>query len=693
MKQQTQRVTLMGLAVLFAVGVAVRTDLAGTRGTNPGPSFYNDEPLLTTFDGYYYLYQARDLVKGKYNYLDADRGVPDGVARSWPPPLLSLLLAGIAHLTGMGLLTLGSWLPVLLGPLLIIPVYLTGQVYGGQRVGLLAASLVTMAPLYVFRTGLGRCDTDCLNVTLTLGTSYCFVCTMGGTARKRYVSLGCGVFLTGLFVLWWDQARAVAGLIAVATLAPGLLLFRMAGLRKHCFFTGIGLGAAMLLGWWARSSIMAFADSVWSKMVYVLGYTTSEYPDVGQTITEQASLRFPVIANLAFNNMVLFLLAVLGLGILIAHKRKWSVVLWPCLFVGVLGVFFAIRFLVFLIPLLSLGVAYLLVWLWDCQSCRRWTRLVCVLWFALVTGLQLRDVVRGVPQPKEAEAVVRSMALLQHFTPPSAVVWAWWDHGHAIRFFADRATVNDGGVHSGSRTTYSAWPLCATNERAAANFMRFYSVHGRAGIRRFVSATGLGRDSGFQLLLTSLGVAPDTRQEALERLNLDLTRHCRSVAEWISYLFPSEHRPLYLFLDDRTFRSAYWWHWFGTWSVDRGFGVHPLYTPLYLDRAQGPVVRCRDGSVMDTRRGVLSNGTTVYPLGSVRMFLPGSSSGDRKEARVYNHGSDVIVEWAEGAGYGVLTDTRTAETLFNKLFLRQQWDTRFFQPLIQSRHVWRVMGD
>jgi hypothetical protein len=60
-------------------------------------------PLMVTVDSYFYLDIAKELQEGTFSSFDPHRFVPVGHNRPSTPPLLSVLLARLSTLSGIGL--------------------------------------------------------------------------------------------------------------------------------------------------------------------------------------------------------------------------------------------------------------------------------------------------------------------------------------------------------------------------------------------------------------------------------------------------------------------------------------------------------------------------------------------------------------------------------------------------------------
>ena len=99
---------ILALVLVVALGLWVRLEDLVSWKKEPGRAFYQGEPLLTALDGLFYLTLARDLVEGTYHPLDEKRAVPDYPPRPQPPPLISVLTAGVTRLLPLSI----NWVAV-----------------------------------------------------------------------------------------------------------------------------------------------------------------------------------------------------------------------------------------------------------------------------------------------------------------------------------------------------------------------------------------------------------------------------------------------------------------------------------------------------------------------------------------------------------------------------------------------------
>ena len=75
-------IKVLSFVLILTVGLLLRLDPLTDWLAEPAFALYRGEPLLNTFDGYYYLRLARDLLEGGYGAADWLRAVPE------PPPSL-----------------------------------------------------------------------------------------------------------------------------------------------------------------------------------------------------------------------------------------------------------------------------------------------------------------------------------------------------------------------------------------------------------------------------------------------------------------------------------------------------------------------------------------------------------------------------------------------------------------------------
>ena len=230
---------ILAVACIFALGVFSRLEDISEWRKIESRTFYDNKPIHTTFDAWFYLSLAQDLIDDTYTQPDEKRGVPQSPPRPKPAPLISVLAAAIVNATSYSLCWVGAVLPAVLGPLLVIPLYMLGRFYGGVVCGLLASLVSVLYPFFISRSNFGRFDTDCLILTFSLGAVCLFMRFALNRTRLRYIYFCAGLLLSGLFLWWWDQAPAAVYALTGLPLLVALAFFYRPSRKEGLIFYSI----------------------------------------------------------------------------------------------------------------------------------------------------------------------------------------------------------------------------------------------------------------------------------------------------------------------------------------------------------------------------------------------------------------------------------------------------------------------
>ncbi|MEW5775122.1 MAG: STT3 domain-containing protein [Thermodesulfobacteriota bacterium] len=507
-----------------------------------------DHPLLHEYDGYYYLRHARDVVNGAYGTGDQFRSH----GRPATPAALSLLAAGSAMATGVQPDLTAFLLPPLLAATLLAVFWLCGRLLGSPWLGVLAAAASSSALYLYSRTCLGFFDTDCLNpVFMLLAPFMLYLFTM---RRSPWGVAWLAAFaaVMGLFFWWWPQGATVACGLSLLAYA---LSFPVPSARWERWFKLVLLvvmvtaGVSLVLEFFgaAHTGIDAFQTIVAHVRLILSG---GQAAAVGGSIQELV----PQLPSSVFLDLAAFpgalLPAEIGLLALIAIRRRFALFLLPLLVFASASVF-SQRFMIFTPPLYGLGYGYFFVLLSERVAWvreRAWARgaVLAVLAIMLVPSFA-----RNLAWHSEPPITSRELPLakaVKEGTNPGATVWAWWDYGYFLQYFAERRTVADGGLATDASVRALAAPLAAPDPVLAARWMRFLAGRGMASFEALVAQHGGPAKAG-KILASSLAEG-----EASE------------------YLKPTPEVCLYL--NRNTIDLAYWWYTFGTETL-RGPGSAP----------------------------------------------------------------------------------------------------------------------
>lgn len=680
------------IGVILALGVFLRIeDLIAWR-QQPQMAFYKGTPLLTTFDGYFYARYARELVEGNYKPLDELRYVPQTPARPYPPPLLSLFVAGIVKLTGASVDWVSTFFPAIFAVLLFFPVFLLGRLWGNTFTGLAAGLLSLCSPYYVNRSRLGWLDTDCGNVTFTMLAVYLAIRSVTSEGRRQQWYIA-GVLVNFLlYLFWWDQTPYVVVATCLGTLVLSYVCETKL-LRRNLF----PVVAATLF----VVVVMIFLNgaSFWLDLVpHLLGHlkyiskaTPGDFPNIGVSISEQVKISFEGVVQISAGNWFLFIAAALGTALLFLQSPLRGLQLLVPMGLGGLTFLYAKRFGIFLAPFLGLGIGHLLYWLKEQIAVRTprllWKSFYIAACFALPIGIAHLIVINMASTfwPVEPPHLIQGMDVAREKTPPGSVIWAWWDHGYPMLYFSRRGTISDGMYHDGELAMINAFPMATPDYQQSANWMQFYVARGFEGFHLVYKKLG-GVAQGQDFIRRVLAAGPEKCLSLLEGNGLEPKER------WLAFFFPppQERRPLYLFLDERLVGTNYWWFWLGSWDVIERDGVHPQFTPFFQVRRSDKILTGNPPFTVHLDQGVFYAQKMTIPLAAI-VFR----DGDTWQAANYRD-VGMIFQYDPSLGLGGLYSPELQDSIFNKLFFMQMADIRYFKPVHLAPgvfQIWEVLGE
>lgn len=670
---------------VLAAGFYLRIDNLAVWKANPDQFFFNDTPILLNVDGYYYLDLARDLLESSYERLDPNRAVPAGAENPWPPPLLSVLTAAVAKISGWQLEWIAIITPTLLGLLLAFPVFALGRCLGGTAMGLAAAFIVLTFRYYLARSSLGWFDTDMLNGFFIITPAYLFLKFGTEVAVRRYYYLLAGLLTYLVALWWWNFAPQVVSLASLVPFAIALLFYYRPPRRQAFILLGLTFGGLLLFLLLTDMNLLGAITSTWGY----IQKKTSVFPTMGLDVAEQERPSLAMLVQYSLGNTPSMLLAGLGLAGLVWRKRKACLFLLFPFGLAVMALF-AKRFIIFMAPMAAFGIGFVIQELWDRRHHHFLYGLAAPLVLAAVfwpTLHTLRQDNSFIPMRKPYHLV--AMSALGASTPPESVIWTDWGHGYPLNFYSRRGTLADGSIHSGRHLFVMGTPLAVDNFRLAANWMQFYAKHGMAGLDRVYENFGRDWDQITTLLKEVFAGGPDGARDILAAATgIDPA----ATEQWLEFFFPEPERPVYLFLDLDKINTA--WFYYGTWSFAQKKGRTGFFRPVQGLKEAGNHIG-NDFIDVDIEQGRVRLGSRQLPLKelTVTRFVNNRREPQRTD---YGRQAPYRFEYIPQAAFGVLMDDAIADSVAAKLFARVEGDNRYFLPqtlMLPLYQVWKVSGD
>ncbi|PIE44730.1 MAG: hypothetical protein CSA45_05530 [Gammaproteobacteria bacterium] len=718
-------ILLLAAAILY-LGFLIRFSPALTWDWNPASLFISEEePVLSNLDGHYYLKVAQEVREGKWENYETLTAWPDRIPRSSIPPLAGVLAEKISTVTGMSLNEVGIFLPCLLSLFVAVPIYFFAARWGGWQAGLAAVMFYVTSPVAATRNSYGFFDTDCLNTFFPLASAALALLFGTRDGKERYLYLAGAFLVAGLYFWWWDQVvspPAVLGLFPVVYAI--VFLYRVEWKEATLFAAVLSVFLICILLYTG----VGVLGEVWKGITGSLHYIskgTGLYRNVGLTIGEQSPLALGKFFDTFSTCPAVGAFGFFSLAVLFVRRYKEALILAAMLAVGVMAFLYARRFAIFIVPLLCIALGYGAALFYKTIHIRlKWRLWRLLSWGAVATAVVAVCAANTVEviakqqmiKPIFSAGIVTGMKHLQEVTEKDAVIWSWWDEGHLIKYYARRETINDGMVHDGERNFNTAFPLIQSNDRIAANFMRFYSVHGKAGFRKIrTEAEKYGLD-GIDVLKKMLAAGPENYRNVIAGISE------QQLLRWRDYLFPESKRPIYLFVDQFMFLRLGHMHDFGTWDVRTGkskatlplFGM-PMYGDAFVAIGRGFYPGRKDFAIVPESGMFLAKNWLEAPVAVKSMYVtnylgtkklkrelpykgpvsPKVKGGLKDDPTITGTG-DYVLDINIPKGYVSLKDEQNSESLVNRFFIRDDaYNRKYFTPIeiAMEYQIWRVNPD
>lgn len=557
---------IWGLVLLSCVALAFFVRAAWYLGGELEPALQHaGYPSLTSVDGYHF---AAGVGAATSEAWGESARVPE-------PGRHALVLVGAALVElGVPREAVFTWLPPLLGALVVVPVFALGWFAGGRWVGLLGGLGAAFAPAHVGRTTVGYFDTDVFSVTVPLAVAACLVAALRRPSRRVPWALGWGALLLALYPFTYDQGgplglAMVVAFAAVAWVGPwlggtvsewsaaGLMVLVAAVLPVPVPFAVLAVvlvfgafwlvsrskapaevGASGVLGqhgldvvdgvdgvkvarsrwlegvaWVALLAVVAtspatasllkkaaiYAGAGQSEVASVAGEIGDEEPvgdwaevDTTPSVAEARTLPAEAMFTKAAGHVLPFALGLAGL-LLLCFAVPNLAVLGPLIGVGLFAFVGGHRFLVYLAPVLVIGVAWLSVRAvvalpWPLATGSRGPlALVGALWFLPAA---MATVPKG-PTPVMVVGEVSALEGLAAVSQPGDTTIAWWDYGYPIAYHAKTRVVAD-GARRGDEASLVA-EILMTHDDELARRLAFMAAGAEVSAPAAVGAQIIGR--------------------------------------------------------------------------------------------------------------------------------------------------------------------------------------------------------
>ncbi|MBL0686847.1 MAG: peptide transporter [Sulfurospirillum sp.] len=489
--------TVIYILIAFIFSVAIR--LIWVYQFSDTEQFkFNNQFMINTNDGYYFAEGARDILAGIKE--DTNDLSPFESANS-------ILTAFIAKILPFSFESIIFYMPVFFSSLLVIPVILIGKSIGNLEAGFIAALLSSIAWSYYNRTMAGYYDTDLLNIVFPTFLLWSLIEAFKTRENKYLLFTALDIIL---YRWWYPQSYALEfvffGLIALCIIYQYI---KKQDFKYNLILATFMIFSMMWIDVWIRFAIVIFLyialtlkkDLVLKYLYYLFGFSLlllmftggfnpiwgslkgyvfkdsvevigSDFQlhffSVVQTIREAGKIPFEVFANRISGHTTTFIVSIIGYIYLVSKHRVMLLSL-PMVGLGFLAYSGGLRFTVYAVPILALGIGFLIVK--SCNPIKNKIKRYSVMTF--LTTLILVPNIKHVIDYKVSTVFIKDevnvLNKLKTIASREDYVVGWWDYGYPIRYYADVKTLSDGGKHRGSVNFPTSFVL--TNPQVEASKM------------------------------------------------------------------------------------------------------------------------------------------------------------------------------------------------------------------------------
>ena len=501
------------------------------------------ERLSTTADAYYFLRMTDDYLSGAYDTKDSLRNAP----RLSPTPPLIIMTAWIHKATGMPVERISFFIATLLGTLLIPVVWAWARrLMPNNYLGPIIACLASASSFAFYRRVMvGRFDTDSLNLILIWLLLF-WVARFISPPRTKKPSTLIAIILTSLAIyFWWPQGgQALSGI--------GLIVYVMSfvlpssQLEKIIKISGLGVGLLLVIlvvgkmaNWfqidWGHS-----LEVLVRHLELVFARQNAEFFNVASTIDELVPPTLWQAAVSLSGSIFVLLISLVGLTCLFHDNREYL------LYLGIPVITFTVlslsgrRFLMFLVPAVSLGLGYFWFKISHYTSRKNKGIYALVILLGILSVAPAAKISLSYPLAPSFDAQTLLLAsTIDDATPEDSMIWNWWGPGYMLQHTGKRRTVVDGGIQSPQKLYIAAVPLAMGDVSVARFWIRFFAKHpgGLNSLNQHIQNKRKTIEFLFKVFKNP------------EQLPGLVTEYKLPPQKWKKYLFPDSKVTLVLFSD------------------------------------------------------------------------------------------------------------------------------------------------
>ena len=692
--------TMIYILIAFAFSIAVRLiwvyQFSGVEQFK-----FNNQFMINTNDGYYYAEGARDILSGVHQAHD---GSPVDQAGS-------VLTAFIAKVLPFSFETVIFYMPAFFASLLVIPIILIGRSIGKLEVGFIAALLASIAWSYYNRTMVGYFDTDLLNIVFPTLFLWSLIWAIK-TQEDKYIlftafdiiayrwwypqsySLEFAFFgLVGVYVLYQYIRKedfqhnlmlitfmmfAMMGLEGLTRFIVVVGLFILLKTQRELFFKylfylfGLSIVLFMLTGGlspiWGQLKGYVFKDAI----SITQDNLKLHFFSVMQTIREAGHIPFETFANRISGHTVTFIFSIIGY-LWLVRKNPVMLLGLPLIGLGFLAYSGGLRFTIYAVPVLALGIAFLIVELSSMMknNLLKYAVMVIATIAILVPNIQ-HVIAYKVPTVFNKKEVV-VLDKLKKIASREDYVVGWWDYGYPIRYYADVKTLSDGGKHSGN-TNFPVSFILTHPQAEAAKMLRLDVEYTEESFK----IGDLNREKNTSNKIKRIN---NIGQMTLDYGYKNTNNFLASLKTDIK--LPKKTRDIYLYLPNRMMNIYPTITLFSNLDLMTGHkGKQPFFYKSTNYKENKNIIDLGRGIKIEKRSGKLIVGKNRVSINRFAKTFYDKSGKLHTQLQTINPTSNINVIFMSNYGQFLVVDNSVYNSLYFQLFVFEHYNKKLFKPII-----------
>jgi len=598
-----------------------------------------------------------------------------------------------------------------LSSLVVIPVILIANNLKQLEVGFIAALLSSIAWSYYNRTMVGYYDTDMLNIVLP---SFLLWSLMLALRTKEDKYLLFTAFEIIIYRAWYPQSYSLEfaffSLLFIFAIYQyfkkedykftltllTFMMFAMMNLDGFIRLTVVlilfislkkGFFEKYLYYLFGLSVILFFItggfNPIWGKLKgYVFKDTISSTKDVlnlhfftvMQTVREAGKIPFEVFANRISGHSATFLLSIVGY---IWMTKKYPIMLLglPLIGLGFLAYVGGLRFTIYAVPVLALGIAFLIVNIASYIENRLVQKLLIGFLSALILVPNILHVIDYKVPTVFVKDEVKVLDNLKHIANREDYVISWWDYGYPIRYYSDVKTLVDGGKHSG-KVNFPVSYILTHDQIKSAKLARFDVEYTE---KRF----NFKNDS---IEYNRTNIAQMTLDNGFNDVNDFLNS-----LEFEEIKLPKKTRDIYLYLPNRMMQIYPTVAKFSDIDVMSGkFIRKPLFLVSHRFTKQNEnIIMIASGLklILNLNKAVLRINKKDIKINSFIITQIDKNKKLHVNKQTFNPFSNIYVIYMKNYNQILVVDKDTFNSTYIQLFVLENYDKRYFEPIILTPYA------